>query len=515
MAGIPIRAGTWRPVDPTCRICPIHPCGRFVDCITLPYRTLFWFGSDLTQYVEIQWEFCQEGALPLGFPCPFVSRRFDLHEIWPEIGEIQFAQRPVTRPYPTSRLPGTGGICGDPEVWRRGYQGTIPPNYPLNVYGESLCCGGPMGAAQLGALGYIPPTPDLRASGGIRLGGHAIESILYNDRAIGGLAIGGSATPVIRVDDVALGGLRMGCQPIPVIHTDTAVGGLTMGCQPVPIIHDDTAVGGLTMGCQPVPVVHTDTAVGGLTMGGAMGVTQSFTGAPPARGGAGIGGYAVESFAAADQALGGITAGTSSSDSYTPGGGGGFAYLQSNSGATTGSGFIASFSSPTTAGSLLVVCMGSDGTAFPATPAGWTLGENIGLFDGASLTAVYYQYTSASTSIVAFSGTGTQDFAWVAFEFSQPATVYGASFGANSIGNGFTALTGATASASPNELAVGALCVLPNNTLSGAWANGFSSVSMGTFSAGYLVLPSPAAATSSQAIVPGPNIYTGALQLFS
>ena len=137
----------------------MDPCGRFVDTITLPYRTLMRCGTDLAQYVEVQWQYCEETALPLGFPTPFCSRRHDFHEIWPDIGEVQFAQRPVTKPYPTSPLPGTHAPCGDPDVWARGYQGHIPAAYPRNVFGQLFCCAGAAGDADVGVLGYVPVPP--------------------------------------------------------------------------------------------------------------------------------------------------------------------------------------------------------------------------------------------------------------------------------------------------------------------------------------------------------------------
>lgn len=115
------------------------------------------FGTDESQVAVVQWQFCQPGALPLGFPTPFVSRDHDAHELWPDIGEVQFAQRVNTPTVGLSPASGQGQPCGDPAVWAAGYQGRIPPNYPRNLYGLTICCGSPMGTPEIGVLAYVPP----------------------------------------------------------------------------------------------------------------------------------------------------------------------------------------------------------------------------------------------------------------------------------------------------------------------------------------------------------------------
>jgi len=225
-----IQAGTWRPVDPTCRICPIHPCGRFVDTITIPYRTLWWFGTDQTQYVEIQWEYCQPGALALGFSTPFVSRRHDFHEIWPPIGEIQYAQRPITRPREAqvSILDGTHAPCGDPLVWAQGYQGTIPEDYPLNAFCAPLCCQGPMGTASLGATAYFLPNR-------------------YRERSSGGLEAG-SGRVRYTYDEASAGGLEAGCGLVRYVYDEASAGGQKAGCGLVRQVYGEASRGGLEAG---------------------------------------------------------------------------------------------------------------------------------------------------------------------------------------------------------------------------------------------------------------------------
>ena len=117
------------------------------------------FGTDPDQVAIVQWYFCKPGALPLGFPTPFVSRRHDFHEIWPEIGEVQFARRVRTPHVGLSPAPGTHAPCGDPHVWASGYPGRVPPDYPRNAFGLSLCCAGPMGEVCLDPEGRIIPCP--------------------------------------------------------------------------------------------------------------------------------------------------------------------------------------------------------------------------------------------------------------------------------------------------------------------------------------------------------------------
>jgi hypothetical protein len=115
------------------------------------------FGTDANQVALVQWQFCQPGALPLGLPTTFHSRRRDIDYIWPELGEVQFAHA-LNTPLPgISPVPGTHAPCGDPEVWLNGWPGRVPPDFPRNVFGLSLCCDGPMGAARWGLAGEIEP----------------------------------------------------------------------------------------------------------------------------------------------------------------------------------------------------------------------------------------------------------------------------------------------------------------------------------------------------------------------
>jgi hypothetical protein len=194
-----------------------------VSPIRRPYRTIMRFGTDPNQVAEIQWYFCQPGALPLGFSTPFVSRDFDAHEIWPEIGEVQFARRRNTPRVGLSPAPGIHAPCGDPAVWARGYQGHVPPNYPRNAFGVMLCCAAPLGTAPVGVLGYIPPVDvdggagmggledvpgriPLERPGGAGMGG--LEDVPRGLEEPGGQAAGGAADLVGLVEQ--LGGQAAG-----------------------------------------------------------------------------------------------------------------------------------------------------------------------------------------------------------------------------------------------------------------------------------------------------------------
>jgi len=111
-----------------------------VDYIRHSYTTEMRFGTDLAQSALIKWQFCQEGALPLGIPTPFVSRDHDAWETWPPLGEVQEAPRNNYLVGNVSLLPGTHGPCGDPDVWLNGWPGTVPPNFPRTDLGHLWCC---------------------------------------------------------------------------------------------------------------------------------------------------------------------------------------------------------------------------------------------------------------------------------------------------------------------------------------------------------------------------------------
>jgi hypothetical protein len=174
------------------------------------------FGRDPDQVVQVTWSFCQPGALPLGLPTCFVSRDHEAHEIWPEIGEVQFAPRKNLDPNLTSLEPGTNPPCGDPEVWLNGYPGHVPPNYPLDAYGSSMCCADPI-EVNVGLLGYWPsPEPD----GGLAVGGIA-GTIGVIDRK-GGFAAGGEPDLVRELEPA--GGLASGGRADPIQPLQPAAG---------------------------------------------------------------------------------------------------------------------------------------------------------------------------------------------------------------------------------------------------------------------------------------------------
>jgi hypothetical protein len=128
--------------------------------IEVPYETYCRFGTDLTQQSKIKWQYAQPGALSLGIPSPFVSRRWDSWETWPELGELQDAQRKYLRTGQTSLAPGTAAPCGDPAVWANGYPGTVPPDYPRTGLSFSACCGWLLDFLGRPTLGLVPqPLP--------------------------------------------------------------------------------------------------------------------------------------------------------------------------------------------------------------------------------------------------------------------------------------------------------------------------------------------------------------------
>ena len=100
------------------------------------------FGTNSSRVAKIRWYEASPEAKDLGFPTPFVSRNWDQWEIWPDVGEVQWASRERNDgsfPVPVS---GLGKPCGLPEVWARGTAGTPLPIYPRNQFGMAACCGG-------------------------------------------------------------------------------------------------------------------------------------------------------------------------------------------------------------------------------------------------------------------------------------------------------------------------------------------------------------------------------------
>lgn len=119
------------------------------------------FGTDPGQIYKVRWYFCEPTALDLGFPTPFTSRDWDQWEVWPDIGEVQYAPRHYDNFVMPVPVAGTGKPCGDPEVWAKGYQGHIPPDFPRNMFGVAACCGGfiaPLGEPTFGLNMQIQPS---------------------------------------------------------------------------------------------------------------------------------------------------------------------------------------------------------------------------------------------------------------------------------------------------------------------------------------------------------------------
>jgi hypothetical protein len=137
---------------------PLDPCGRKVEMLQRCYQTHMRFGSDPNQIALIQWYWADEDAPWLLIPTAFVSRNY-CERPWPDVGEVDDGYRPWRDGSFPVDVTGANPPCGDPAVWRNGYQGTIPPIYHRNAYGLSLCCAGPMGQASLGILPYAPYQP--------------------------------------------------------------------------------------------------------------------------------------------------------------------------------------------------------------------------------------------------------------------------------------------------------------------------------------------------------------------
>jgi hypothetical protein len=121
-------------------ILPVDPCGRNVDMLRSCYSTSMRFGSDQSQSSAVKWYWADAGAADLGIATPFCSRNYTQHGIWPDLGEVEDAPRPWRDGSFPIVVPGTSGPCGSREVWREGYDGTIPPAFPRNDLGLLPCC---------------------------------------------------------------------------------------------------------------------------------------------------------------------------------------------------------------------------------------------------------------------------------------------------------------------------------------------------------------------------------------
>ena len=123
---------------------PIDPCGRAVDMLRSCYSTRMRFGTDPSQASKVQWYWCEPGAEALGIPTAFNSRNWILQDVWPALGEVQ----DVARTWRDGSFPvlvtGNNGPCGPPaikdRVFRDGWKGTVPPNFPRNDFGLLPCC---------------------------------------------------------------------------------------------------------------------------------------------------------------------------------------------------------------------------------------------------------------------------------------------------------------------------------------------------------------------------------------
>lgn len=133
------------------------------------------FGSDQNQSSRVRWVWARRGARDLGLFTAYCSRDWDQWTVWPAIGEVQNDARKYNNSQQRSSQTGQTGPCGPAAWWLSGYPGTVPPNFPRNALGVSVCCAGliaPWGTPTLGlipqavyAAGHWTPTRPRPAAG--------------------------------------------------------------------------------------------------------------------------------------------------------------------------------------------------------------------------------------------------------------------------------------------------------------------------------------------------------------
>lgn len=125
------------------------------------YITRMVFGDNSSRADLIRWYWADPKAKNFPYPTPFVSRNWDQWEIWPDIGEMEWAARVrVDGDFPIP-VAGQGPPCGDPDIWRGRLLGTPHPIYPRNMFGLMACCGGliaPLGQPTFGLQVQIGPS---------------------------------------------------------------------------------------------------------------------------------------------------------------------------------------------------------------------------------------------------------------------------------------------------------------------------------------------------------------------
>ena len=113
------------------------------------------FGTDPDQVADVYWYFCEPDAPDLGISTCFASRNWNRGEVWPDKGEVQFAKRAHRNDALDKPPTGFGDPAGDPEVWRRGFQGTVPPVFPRNGFGTLMACGGLLDEPGKPTIGFV------------------------------------------------------------------------------------------------------------------------------------------------------------------------------------------------------------------------------------------------------------------------------------------------------------------------------------------------------------------------
>src|SRR6185295_16719872 len=173
-----------------------NPCGRIVDWIRRPYRTLCQFNRTGPP-AEIQWYEVPEDTPVLGFPSGICSLDWELDPWYPmTIGERDRAPRSY-RAFKTPPGKLGGHVCGTPEEFQFG--GTYDPSIPPVVYsttGLPTCCNPARvgrGGAGAGGRAFVDRRRAVVVYGGAGAGGDS-SSLRRAARLIyGGAGAGGGA----------------------------------------------------------------------------------------------------------------------------------------------------------------------------------------------------------------------------------------------------------------------------------------------------------------------------------
>lgn len=234
------------------------------------------FGTDPTMTHGVIWFRAADGALPLGFPTPFVSRVWQGKVPFPPVGETWPQNRVHDTGEPPAFISGTNGPCGDPMVWAGQSTDPDPPGLPVDEFGFSLCCGGPPPGNL--ALGGEATPVWVKNSGGCFLGG--VGTVFLPAVGRGGFAYGGAGR--LHFAAIGKGGFTAGGSGRQVFLDDGIGGfvgggvgaaiplpgppsGFAGGGQGVEILTSDDGVG-FVAGGDPAVIIPAES--GGIELGG-------------------------------------------------------------------------------------------------------------------------------------------------------------------------------------------------------------------------------------------------------